>query len=102
MLIGLGATNYGSVDVTIAGVNRSLGGETQFSTTWAAGVKLAARAVGIRLAMEWTPTYIKTDRGRLVVRSVLGMLRGGELPVFRSAPVQRWRDVPLLIRPWTP
>jgi hypothetical protein len=36
VLIGLGATNYGSVDATIAGVNRSL-------------------------AAEWTPTYIKTD-----------------------------------------
>ena len=60
-LIGLGATNYGSVDATIAGVNRSLGGETQFSTTWAAGVKVHARAVGLRLAAEWTPTYIKTD-----------------------------------------
>ena len=52
VMIGLGATNYGSVDATIAGVNRSLGGETQFSTTWAAGLRLAA---------EWTPTYIKTD-----------------------------------------
>ena len=61
VLIGLGATNYGSVDVTVAGVDRSLGGETQFSTTWAAGVKVHARAVGLRLAMEWTPTYIKTD-----------------------------------------
>ena len=61
VMIGLGATNYGSVDATIAGVNRSLGGETQFSTTWAAGVKVHARAVGLRLAAEWTPTYIKTD-----------------------------------------
>ena len=61
VMIGLGATNYGSVDATIAGVNRSLGGETQFSTTWAAGVKMHARAVGLRLAAEWTPTYIKTD-----------------------------------------
>jgi hypothetical protein len=61
VLFGLGATNYGSVDVTVAGVNRSVGGETQFSTTWAAGIKAHARAVGLRAAVEWTPTYIKTD-----------------------------------------
>ena len=47
---------------TVAGINRSIPGETQFSTTWAAGVKLFPNPhVGVRLAMEWTPTYIKTD-----------------------------------------
>ena len=62
VLFGLGATNYSGVDVTVAGVNRNLGGETQFSTTWAGGVKIfPAPRVGVRLAVEWTPTYIKTD-----------------------------------------
>jgi opacity protein-like surface antigen len=62
VLFGLGATNFGSVDVTVAGVDRSLGGETQFSTTWAGGVKVfPSPNVGVRLAVEWTPTYIKTD-----------------------------------------
>jgi opacity protein-like surface antigen len=62
VLIGLGATNFGSIDATVAGVSRSIGGETQFSTTWAGGVKIfPAPKVGIRLAFEWTPTYIKTD-----------------------------------------
>ena len=62
VLIGLGATNFGSIDATVAGVNRSIPGETQFSTTWAAGVKIfPSPHVGVRLAAEWTPTYIKTD-----------------------------------------
>lgn len=62
VLIGMGATNFGSIDATVAGVNRSIPGETQFSTTWAAGVKVFPNPhVGLRLAMEWTPTYIKTD-----------------------------------------
>jgi hypothetical protein len=62
VLIGLGATSFGSVDATIGGVNRSIGGETQFSTTWAGGVKIfPSPHVGVRLAAEWTPTYIKTD-----------------------------------------
>jgi hypothetical protein len=63
VLIGMGATNFGSVDFTGAGgVARTTGSETQFSTTWAAGVKIfPAPKFGVRLAVEWTPTYIKTD-----------------------------------------
>jgi hypothetical protein len=62
VLIGFGATNFGTIDATVAGGNRSIAGETQFSTTWAAGVKVFPNPhVGLRLAMEWTPTYIKTD-----------------------------------------
>ena len=65
MLIGLGATNYASVAFTgIGGVARETGGETQFSTTWGAGVKFFATPnVGIRVGAHWTPTYIKTDEG---------------------------------------
>jgi hypothetical protein len=59
---GLGATSFGSVDVTVADQNRSIGGETQFSTTWGGGVKiLPSPHVGVRLAGRFTPTYIKTD-----------------------------------------
>jgi len=58
VLGGLGATQYGSLD-TPAG---NVGGETQFSTTWAAGLKLfPGKNFGIRLEGRWTPTYIKTD-----------------------------------------
>lgn len=63
VFIGLGATNYGSVDVTTPGGRAfTTGGETQFSTTWGAGAKIYPSSnVGIRVAATWTPTYIKTD-----------------------------------------
>ena len=55
---GLGATQYGSLD-TDAG---SIGGETQFSSTWALGLKMfPSPKFGLRLETRWTPTYIKTD-----------------------------------------
>jgi hypothetical protein len=55
---GLGATQYGSLD-TDAG---SIGGETQFSSTWALGLKMfPSPKFGIRLETRWTPTYIKSD-----------------------------------------
>jgi hypothetical protein len=59
LLGGLGATQYGSLD-TAAG---NIGGDTQFSSTWAAGLKIfpGAGNFGIRLEGRWTPTYIKTD-----------------------------------------
>jgi opacity protein-like surface antigen len=62
-LIGLGATNYGSVSFTgVGGQQRETGTETQFSTTWGAGVKVfPAPNVGVRFGLQWTPTYIKTD-----------------------------------------
>jgi len=63
VLAGLGATHYGSVDFTsVTGANRSIGGNTQFSTTWGAGVKLyPSKTVGLKLGVRWTPTYIKSD-----------------------------------------
>ena len=63
LMIGFGATNYGSVDFTRGnGVAASTGSETQFSTTWGAGVKLFGSGnVGGRVGLQWTPTYIKTD-----------------------------------------
>jgi opacity protein-like surface antigen len=62
-LIGLGATNYGSVAYTAAnGAARETASETQFSTTWGAGVKaFPSPNVGVRFGLQWTPTYIKTD-----------------------------------------
>ena len=61
-LIGFGATNYSSVDATLLGVPRTIPGETQFSTTWSAGVNyFPAPKFGVRGALRWTPTYIKTD-----------------------------------------
>lgn|SRR5262249_46592319 len=64
---GLGATNFGSVNFTRAAigggtVSGSTSGETQFSTTWGAGVKgFPSPRVGYRIGAQWTPTYIKSD-----------------------------------------
>ena len=61
---GLGATNFGEVTGTILNETRTLGSETQFSTTWGAGVKIyPAPGFGLRIGAHWTPTYIKTDAG---------------------------------------
>jgi hypothetical protein len=58
VLGGLGATQYGSLDFS----SGSIGGETQFSSTWALGLKMfPSPKVGIRFETRWTPTYIKTD-----------------------------------------
>jgi hypothetical protein len=56
---GLGATQYGSLE----GAQGNVGGETQFSTTWALGLKMfpSGGNFGIRLEGRWTPTYIKSD-----------------------------------------
>ena len=58
ILGGLGATQYGSLQTP----SGDIGGETQFSTTWAAGLKMfPSPKFGIRLETRWTPTYIKSD-----------------------------------------
>ena len=64
ILLGLGFTNYGSVPFSRAGFSGETGGDTQFSTTWGAGVKyFASSNVGVRLSATWTPTYITTEEG---------------------------------------
>lgn len=64
ILLGLGATTYASVPFTRAGFSGETGGDTQFSTTWGAGVKyFASSNVGVRLSATWTPTYITTESG---------------------------------------
>jgi hypothetical protein len=63
LLFGLGATNYGSLSfTTLAGQPRDFGGDTQFSGTIGAGVKVyPSPKAGIRVGARWTPTYIKSD-----------------------------------------
>jgi opacity protein-like surface antigen len=63
ILGGIGATSYGAVSYTDAtGKPSSTSGETQFSTTWGAGVKFyPSPRLGLRIGMRWTPTYIKSD-----------------------------------------
>ena len=62
-MVGFGATNYGTVDFTrVNGQPGSTGSETQFSTTWGAGVKLyPSPKAGLKIGVRWTPTYIKSD-----------------------------------------
>jgi hypothetical protein len=62
--IGAGATYYGFGDVVVPGApaNIHIDGNTQFSTTWGAGVKLYFNQnVGAKFTARWTPTYIKSD-----------------------------------------
>jgi opacity protein-like surface antigen len=60
---GLGATHYGGLGFTAAnGQSKTIGGETQFSSTWGAGLKLyPGKNAGLKLGVRWTPTYIKSD-----------------------------------------
>ena len=64
LLIGIGATYYGEVGFTPAlGGSATVAGNTQFSTTWGAGVKAFTSngKVGVRGGMRWTPTYITSE-----------------------------------------
>jgi outer membrane protein W len=65
LLFGLGATHYGGFSIqTPSGATETAGSETQFSTTWGAGVKAyASPNVGFQAGVQWTPTYIKSDPG---------------------------------------
>ena len=60
---GAGATQYGGITTNFGGVQRELGGNTLFSTTWALGVKVfpGGNNFGLRFEGRWTPTYIKSD-----------------------------------------
>ena len=63
ILVGIGATSYSDLNYTSAGgQQRTISGETRLSTTWGGGVKAyASDNVGVRLGLQWTPTYIKSD-----------------------------------------
>jgi opacity protein-like surface antigen len=61
---GIGATKYGEVSFTSVAGPAQTAGETQFSSTWGAGVKVfPGRNFGLRAGVQWTPTYIKSDPG---------------------------------------
>ena len=60
-LVGAGMTNYSGGNLLLPGAAGSIGSETQFSTTWGAGVKFyPAPNFGLKLTARWTPTYIKS------------------------------------------
>ena len=64
---GLGSTKYGDVNFNTPSVNpnfteHTIPGQTRFSTTWGAGVKVyPTKVVGFRAEVRWVPTYIKSD-----------------------------------------
>jgi opacity protein-like surface antigen len=62
VLGGLGATRYSDISFSAAGQTRQIPGQSKFSTTWGAGVKVfPGRSFGLNLGARWTPTYIKSD-----------------------------------------
>lgn len=63
VLVGGGVTNYGSTSIVQAkGRVRNVGGDTRWSPTVGAGVKLfPSPRVGARFGVRWTPTSIKSD-----------------------------------------
>jgi hypothetical protein len=63
LMLGLGATNFGSVSfVGSAGQQRETESVSRFSTSVGGGVKAyLGRAFGVRLAARWTPTYISSE-----------------------------------------
>ena len=63
LLIGFGATDYGSVDFNTPNRTGTVSGPVRFSTTWGAGVKafMADGAFGVRGGVRWTPTYITSE-----------------------------------------
>jgi opacity protein-like surface antigen len=62
LLIGLGATQFGTIRASVGGVQRDISGDTRFSGTGGLGVKLfPSPHFGLRLEGRWTPTYIKSD-----------------------------------------
>ncbi len=89
---GLGATNYG--DATFPA--RTVQGVTKFSWAVGAGVKAyPAPHVGIRAAVRWVPTYIKTDGVGWWCDPYLGMRAGGQHPVLEPVRVVRRPELPL-------
>jgi hypothetical protein len=62
LLLGLGATQYGTITATAAGAQHDIPGNTRFSGTGALGLKVwPSPKFGILFEGRWTPTYIKTD-----------------------------------------
>ena len=59
---GIGMTRYNSVAFANGGVIGETEGNSQFSTTWGAGLKIyPSQRFGLKLGARWTPTYIKSD-----------------------------------------
>ena len=99
-MIGMGATHYASVDFVGLGAQRTIPGQTQFSTTWGAGVKAyPSQHFGVRFGAQWTPTYIKTDAEGWWCDLYWGCYLTGDPQVLEPVP-DLWRcDREILRRP---
>ena len=98
VLFGLGATSYGSVPFTtrggVVGRDRRVHELLDHVGRRHQGVRFAACRLSRRAPLD--PDLHQVRRCRLVVRSVLGLLRGGRLPVCPPVVVQRGHPLPLL------
>ena len=101
---GIGATRYGDVAWTqTGGVQKSVSGNTQFSTTWGGGPegeRIAERRHEVRCPVD--ADLHQVGRSRLVVRPVVGLLRRRQCPVREPVRVRRRALVPLLRRSQKP
>src|SRR5262245_32936130 len=63
LMIGFGATDYGSVDFSTPNRTGTVSGPVRFSTTWGGGVKMftSSGKVGFKGGVRWTPTYITSE-----------------------------------------
>lgn len=63
VFFGAGATDYPGLSFTrLNGTPGEIGGNSKFSGTLGAGVKIyPGKHAGLRLQARWTPTYIKSD-----------------------------------------
>jgi hypothetical protein len=84
---GLGATSFGTVNYTrINGAPGTTSADTQFSTTWGLGLKFfpSKSAIGARVGIQWTPTYIKSTAGGYWCDPYWGCYVGGN-PHYANA-----------------
>ena len=99
LMIGLGATNYGSVSFT--GLRRSGARDGQRDAVLdhlgrgRQGVPVAERRRTVRHPVD--PDLHQDRLGGLVVRPLLGLLRGGRRPVRQPVAVQRRPHAAVLV-----
>ena len=100
VLFGLGATQYGTVSVTATNVQQDIPGDTRFSWTGAAGLKIYP-TTGLRAPLRGAmdPDLHQVGGRRLVVRSVLGLLRRGRRTVCEPVRAGRRDLLSILVMP---
>ena len=96
---GLGLTSYGSIGFTdVNGDAREIGGETNFSTTCGAGIKIYPERRRAEAGRELDADLHQVGRRGLLVRPLLGLLRRQRRAVLEPVPLLRRLELPLLGR----